>query len=126
MLHPSRGPTAAQHMTQSKQHRDRCFEPIDTNNSKGKTDLPFLAVESDSRSRGPTISSVVRFYLFIVAVVFRLLLCCVVFLFLFLFSGGPVMWVSIREGHFDRSVVRPVELFYPVPRLVLTGLSNTF
>ena len=45
---------------------------------------------------------------------------------LFLFYGRPVMWVSVRVGHFDRSVVRPMGLFYPVPGLVFTGPGFPF
>ena len=36
------------------------------------------------------------------------------------------MWVSVRVGHLDRSVVRPMGSFYPVLGLVLTGLGFHF
>ena len=62
-------------------------------------------------------------FVFFVAAVFGLLLCCV---FVFLFSGRLVMGVSVRVGYFYRSVVRPMGLFYPVPGLVLTGLGFAF
>ena len=59
-------------------------------------------------------------YFFVAAVRVVVVLC------FFLFSGRPVMWVSVRVGHFDRSVVRPVGLLYLVPGIVLTSLGLAF
>ena len=80
----------------------------------------FLHVDPTPTS-DPKITSVVSFFIFVAAVRVVAVLC-----FYFSVSSCPAMWVSIRVGHFDRSVVRPMDLFYPVPGLVLSGLGCTF
>ena len=88
--------------------------------SIGKRISRPVLVESDLWVGAPAKKWWFRFFIFVAAV-----RVAIVLYFYFLFSG-PVMWVSVRVGHFDRSVVRPVGLFYLVPGLMLTGLGFAF